>query len=304
MGGEASESERRSSKSVTCVTVRADLVRLHGLMDFIDGFDDRFDEWAASAGSARLLLLQPLREDLRREVRPSEEQARWAVEPLAWVIERAAVGGVPADEYGTSVEFTAEGNARFGWDPSPVTLDGDRGFGEIDALHLLARDLGAIERAGSRDQVTWAGRVLLANPSRLWEAAAHELVVRGGFFASQCELVLASLLQEDRLDELTAGSRLFSAMIEAAGGEDYLHRIDETGRPRGEAVADFIEIGMYMVRTLATGLRMFEDEPRAGELRPWLNDVGRATVIEALRASLAKGRYVSGMGLPVAGAWN
>ena len=220
------------------------------------------------------------------------------------MIERAAVSGIPADEWGTSREFTAIGNARFGWNPQPETPDGERGFSEIDALHFLARDIGAIERAGGRDTITWAGRVLLGDPLRLWRVAARTPTSTGGFFAAQCELVFASLLQQVDLDEDEAGDRLGRAVIEAAGGEDYLDRVDETGIPRGEAVVQLVAIGMQMTRTLGKAMRMFEEGLRPTEVRPWLNDVGRATVIESLRASLEAGEFVPTLGPPLEGAWN
>jgi hypothetical protein len=267
-------------------------------------FDECFDEWSSCVGPARLLLLHPLRSELRAESPFDIERIRWAMEPLTWLIERAAVSGIPADELGTSREFTAIGNARFGWNPQPETLDGERGFSEIDALHFLARDIGAIERAGGRDTITWAGRVLLGDPLRLWRVAARTPTSTGGFFAAQCELVFASLLQQVDLDEDEAGNRLGRAVIEAAGGEDYLDRVDETGVPRGEAVVQLVAIGMQMTRTLGTALRMFDEAHRPAEARPWLNDVGRATAIESLRASLEAGEFVPTLGPPLEGAWN
>jgi hypothetical protein len=267
-------------------------------------FDERFDEWSSCVGPARLLLLHPLRSELRAESPFDIERIRWAMEPLTWLIERAAVSGIPADELGTSREFTAIGNARFGWNPQPETLDGERGFSEIDALHFLARDIGAIERAGGRDTITWAGRVLLGDPLRLWRVAARTPTSTGGFFAAQCELVFASLLQQVDLDEDEAGNRLGRAVIEAAGGEEYLDRVDETGVPRGEAVVQLVAIGMQMTRTLGTALRMFDEAHRPAEARPWLNDVGRATAIESLRASLEAGEFVPTLGPPLEGAWN
>lgn len=267
-------------------------------------FDERFDEWSSCVGPARLLLLHPLRSELRAESPFDIKRIRWAMEPLTWLVERAAVSGIPADELGTSREFTAIGNARFGWNPQPETLDGERGFSEIDALHFLARDIGAIERAGGRDTITWAGRVLLGDPLRLWRVAARTPTSTGGFFAAQCELVFASLLQQVDLDEDEAGNRLGRAVIEAAGGEDYLDRVDETGVPRGEAVVQLVAIGMQMARTLGTALRMFDEAHRRAEARPWLNDVGRATAIESLRASLEAGEFVPTLGPPLEGAWN
>jgi hypothetical protein len=267
-------------------------------------FDERFDEWSSCVGPARLLLLHPLRSALSAESPFDIDRIRWAMEPLTWLIERAAVSGIPADELGTSREFTAIGNARFGWNPQPETLDGERGFSEIDALHSLARDIGAIERAGGRDTITWAGRVLLGDPRRLWRVAARTPTSTGGFFAAQCELVFASLLQQVDLDEDEAGNRLGRAVIEAAGGEDYLDRVDETGVPRGEAVVQLVAIGMQMTRTLGTALRMFDEAHRPAEARPWLNDVGRATAIESLRASLEAGEFVPTLAPPLEGAWN
>ena len=267
-------------------------------------FDERFDEWSSCVGPARLLLLHPLRSELRAEAPPDIERILWATEPLVWLIERAAVSGIPADEWGTSRDFTAIGNARFGWNPEPETSDGERGFSEIDALHFLARDIGAIERAGGRDTITWAGRVLLGDPLRLWRVAARTPTSTGGFFAAQCELVFASLLQQVDLDEDEAGDRLGRAVIEAAGGEDYLDRVDETGVPRGEAVVQLVAIGMQMTRTLGKAMRMFDEGFRPAEARPWLNDVGRATVIESLRASLEAGEFVPTLGPPLEGAWN
>ena len=267
-------------------------------------FDERFDEWSSCVGPARLLLLHPLRSALSAESPFDIDRIRWAMEPLTWLIERAAVSGIPADELGTSREFTAIGNARFGWNPQPETLDGERGFSEIDALHSLARDIGAIERAGGRDTITWAGRVLLGDPLRLWRVAARTPTSTGGFFAAQCELVFASLLQQVDLDEDEAGNRLGRAVIEAAGGEDYLDRVDETGVPRGEAVVQLVAIGMQMTRTLGTALRMFDEAHRPAEARPWLDDVGRATAIESLRASLEAGEFVPTLGPPLEGAWN
>jgi hypothetical protein len=274
------------------------------LSDDDRSYDDRFDEWSACVGPARLLLLQPLRPLLRSEISIGEERIKWAMEPLMWLIERAAVSGIPVDEWGTSREFTAIGNARFGWEPQPESFDGERGFGEMDALHLLARDIGAIERTGGRDTITWAGRVMLGNPPRLWRAAARTPTSTGGFFAAQCELIFASLLQQVSLNENEAGIRLGSAIIEAAGGEDYLDRVDETELSRGEAVVQLVVVGMQMARTLGTALRMFDERPRPGEARPWLSDVGRATAIEALRASLEAGEFVPTLAPPLEGAWN
>jgi hypothetical protein len=63
-------------------------------------------------------------------------------------------------------------------------------------------------------------------------------------------------------------------------------------------------LGMQMTRTLGTALRMFDEGPRDGEVRPWLNDVGRATAIAALHASLEAGEFVPTLGPPLEGAWN
>lgn len=267
-------------------------------------FDKRFERWSSCVGPARLHLLQPLRSELREPATIDDDRTRWAMEPLSWVIDRAAVSGIPADRWGTTSEFTALGNARFGWNPEPLTPEGERGFSEIDALHLLARDIGAIERAGARDIVTWSGRVWLTHPARLWCAASRTLTTRGGFFAAQCELVLASLLQQRRLSEMDAGVRLCSALIEAAGGEEYLDRVDETGEPRGEVVSELIAVGMQMTRTLGNALRMFDENSHQDELRPWLNAGGRAMVVESLRASIELGEFAPQMGAPLEGAWN
>jgi hypothetical protein len=267
-------------------------------------YDDLFDEWSGCVGPARLRLLQPLRPLLRTEASIGDERIKWAMAPLMWLLERAAISGIPSDEWGTSQDFTAIGNARFGWNPQPQTIDGERGFSEIDALHSLALDIGAIERAGRSDTITWAGRVLLGDPRRLWCAAARTPTSTGGFFAAQCELIFASLLQQVTLDENEAGIRLGSAIIEAAGGEDYLDRVDETKYSRGEAVVQLVALGVQMTRTLGTALRMFDEGSRPGEARPWLNDVGRATAIEALRTSLEAGEFIPTMGPPLEGAWN
>jgi len=80
--------------------------------------------------------------------------------------------------------------------------------------------------------------------------------------------------------------------------------VDETGQPRGEAVVRLVALGVQMTRTLGEAIRMFEDECRPGEVRPWLNDVGRATAIESLRTSLEAGELVPTMGPPLEGAWN
>ena len=45
-------------------------------------FDERFDEWSSCVGPARLLLLHPLRSELRAEAPPDIERIRWATEPL------------------------------------------------------------------------------------------------------------------------------------------------------------------------------------------------------------------------------
>jgi hypothetical protein len=145
---------------------------------------------------------------------------------------------------------------------------------------------------------------MLGNPPRLWRAAARTPTSTGGFFAAQCELIFASLLQQVSLNENEAGIRLGSAIIEAAGGEDYLDRVDETELSRGEAVVQLVATGMQMARTLGTALRMFDAGSRPGEARPWLNDVGRATAIQSLRASLEAGVFVPTLAPPLEGAWN
>jgi hypothetical protein len=49
---------------------------------------------------------------------------------------------------------------------------------------------------------------------------------------------------------------------------------------------------------------MFDPEMPPEQLRPWLNDVGRATVVQSLRTSLESGEFVPSRGDPLSGAWN
>jgi hypothetical protein len=241
------------------------------------------------------LLLQPLRTAIARPASVPRDLEH-AVAPLRWVLEQAHIGIPLDDEWGAAIQFSDEGSTKFGWNPRPKTECGGRAFTEIDSLHFYARDLALVHRVRRRDVLTPLGDGLAGDPAALWRRAAGGLVVRGRLMGALRELALASLLQPEEIDDKTAAERMCDAVSEAGSATDYVR---EFGVSFDEIVAE----GMVLFFTLGRGLRMF-DRSRSGAFgRVQLSEFGRATAIEALRASAFRERGKL-LGRPVLGAWN
>jgi hypothetical protein len=232
-----------------------------------------FDEWLSSGGRARRVLLEPLRERLRRPSTPPSSFLR-SIEPLRWLIQKGRGPGLPLDREGfLKPPFAINANRRFGF-TSPETLDGQRSVLEIDQLLTLGHVIRAFESKDGRAKTTMHGRCFLSDNITLWETAAAficALPPEGGTIARVWEITLAWLLQPE-----VDYAPLNDAVIESLGPDD--------PRPEEEGFEELMTVALFSLYTLARGLDMFtEPDPSAG--KPLLNDLGQATACAALRAA-------------------
>ena len=241
--------------------------------------DDCFDRWATSGGPERFTLLSALRPQLAMEPPPPREVAR-AVKPLRWVLQKAKENQLPLDRQGSlQPDFAATANRELGF-VSPARFEGERTFLEIDALVQLARCMGSTWPAGSSEELTDCGRIIISNPQIVWREAADCIgVVRPPSIAGEVwELIIAWLLHSEPTSEI-----LTPAIKELAEN----HLITLADARENQPV--FLE-AIPMLYTLGRGLSLFEDhdgQEVTGVLDrpPILSKVGRATFTRSLRAA-------------------
>jgi hypothetical protein len=237
--------------------------------------DERVEEWARSRGQARRALVEPLSARLRGGPVEVPAGAAEAVGPLRWLLARAGEGIALTQKGNLARAVVVESVERFGWQPLPNPPRGEDDVVELWVLRDLARDLGAVRRSGRRLVATRAGRTLAGDAEALWRAVADQLGGGDDFGAIVTELVLALLLDADEALQAELVERVHAAVV----GEGWHDRA--TGRPPDpEAVR----------RELAEPLRLLGVLGLSREGGDWrartvaLTGVGRATVLEALRA--------------------
>lgn len=135
--------------------------------------------------------------------------------------------------------------------------------------------MGSTTPGEKSEVLTDCGRIIISKPDLIWKEASTALgsCRPPGVVGELWEFALAWLLLPE-----AAPSALFPLLDEAAdaAGKD----VTDEG-----AYVELFQTGMHSLYTLARGLSMFlPEEP--GQSKPLLSDMGRATAVRALRASV------------------
>ncbi|MDF5757696.1 hypothetical protein [Spongiactinospora sp. TRM90649] len=145
------------------------LHRVHG---------ERLNRWVLGRGAQRRELAQPFEVRLHAPVPlPGGD----VLGPLRWLLRGAAdPGGLPLTRnHHLSRALSTEAADRFGWSEGRRV----RGESDVPVLATLREaaqgELSALGREGRRLTLTPAGRCLLDDPARLWDAAAAALLAPG-----------------------------------------------------------------------------------------------------------------------------
>jgi hypothetical protein len=236
---------------------------------------ERVGEWAHSRGQARRTLVGPLSARLRGGPVAAPTGAAEAVGPLRWLLAQAGEGIALTQKGNLARVVVVEAVERFGWQPLPNPPRGEDDVFELWVLRDLARDLGAVRRSGRRLVATRAGRILAGDAEALWRAVAGQLGDGDDFGAIVTELFLALLMDAGEVLQAELVERVHAAVV----GEGWHDRA--TGRPPDPE---------DVRRQLADPLRLLGVLGLSREGGDWrartvaLTGVGRATVLEALRA--------------------
>jgi hypothetical protein len=193
--------------------------------------------------------------------------------PLRWLLEQLA-DGVPLTQTGNlGQKFVQGAAARFGWDyPSPPRTE-DELF-DLHQIRRLAQRKRLARRDGRKLVLTTRGRSLLADPESLWRIVACSILVDDAFGAMAGEVLLALLLDEESLPLVDILNTVKSAAVEEG------FRDARTGEPPDDqALRWAIHDTLNPCRAL--GLLSVGGDWRNRTYG--LNDIGKATALEALR---------------------
>jgi hypothetical protein len=164
---------------------------------------ERLEHWARGGSRARAEMVAPVLPVLRAPA--AEDETVDLMEPLAWLLERAADGIGLTQTGALNRAFVQESVERFpAWWRAEVS---DRPQRELDVsslceVHDLARRMGLLRRSARRVLLTRRGEMLLDDPLDLRDAAAPHLIAAEGFPAAVQELAVAALLDGAETVEL------------------------------------------------------------------------------------------------------
>ncbi|TMR26595.1 hypothetical protein ETD85_42050 [Nonomuraea zeae] len=214
------------------------LNRVHG---------ERLNRWVLGRGPARRKLAQPF------EVRLHAPVPAQPLPALQGLLSLAA----------------REGSLPLRLAPSPEALR---------LRELAERELGAIERDGSKLSITEHGRRLLESPEAMWSAVTRLLLARGEHEFEVSAREAALLLLAD--GTLMSPDKLRERVAEVVGGEGWhpTTSLADVARPVSELIAQLTALGLA-----------FSDELAVRMDRP-----GQLAALAALRAhALRPRKYVS-----------
>lgn len=176
---------------------------------------ERIEHWARGGSETRAELIAPVLPTLRAPA--AEEETGALMEPLAWLLERAAegigltqTGALNRDLVRRSVErFPAWWSAEVSGRPQR-----EEDVASLCEVHDLARRMRLLRRSARRVVLTARGKALLGDRLSLRDAAAPHLIAAEGFSGAVQELAVAVLLagpERGSLDDLVA--RVHAAVV-------------------------------------------------------------------------------------------
>jgi hypothetical protein len=235
------------------------------------------DTWIGYLGPCRSELFAPLRPQLIARPSLPDGFAR-SVAPALRLLEEVGRGKVPLDKHQDIKRGVARSlNQDLGFeDPSPLAVEDS--VLEVDVLLDLLRITEATDPLGWKETLSHLGRAFMDDPGALW----YGLVAGIGLGRPNplpgdiVETALAWLLLPDDAWEL-----LSSCTNEAAAVRE--PKVSE------ERAVDLFQFSIFWTYTHLRALNLFVPvrENPGEHSKPRLNSVGRAGVIEALRAAVA-----------------
>ncbi|HET9153355.1 MAG TPA: hypothetical protein VFN85_04490 [Solirubrobacterales bacterium] len=174
---------------------------------------ERIEHWARGGSEARAELIAPVLPMLRGPTAEEEEMCE-SMEPLAWLLERAAEGIGLTQTGALNRDLVQRSVERF-----PAWWSAERPQREEDVaslceVHELARRMRLLRRSARRAVLTARGKALLGDRRGLRDAAAPHLIAAEGFSGAVQELTVAVLLagpERGSLDDLVA--RVHAAIV-------------------------------------------------------------------------------------------
>jgi hypothetical protein len=251
------------------------LHRVHG---------ERLNRWVLGRGNARRELAQPFEVRLHAPVPVPGGQV---LEPLRWLLD---MDRIPLTaRFNLARALVVEATARYGWEV--MTMGAPRSEAEVPALVTLRtiaiQELGALERTGRRLGRTPDGDALLADRTRLWEAATATLLTPGAgehdFEVSVREAALMLLADGTplRTDDLRR------RVAEVVNGEGWRNAF---GGP-----VSSLDLAVPLAE-LQRRLDAFNLRVSCARKAPWqLSATGQAAALAALRAQALRPRQYAGI---------
>lgn len=212
-----------------------------------------------------------------RLLHPADLPAEAAAGPLPqwqWLLGELADGIALTQTGNLSRAFVQDNAARFGWDfARPPRTEDD--LYDLHQLRYLAQQLRLARRAGRTLVLTAKGRHLLADPEQLWRVTAAGLLGGNDFSVFAGELLLARLVDADRVPS----SQITLTVGQAADEEGF--RENRTGEP-----PDRHDIGRAIHHTsnLCRALGLLTEGGDWDDRSYGLTTTGKAIALEALRA--------------------
>jgi hypothetical protein len=241
-------------------------------------YAERFAYWLHGRSRARTRLVGAVAEQVLASAGPMPGTVP-ALAPLQWVLS-LAVDGLPLTARGNwSRALVAEVAERFGWWPYPRPPRGEGEVEQVRRLHRLLGRLGALRRAGAREELTWIGQALQQDGTILWRVVARHLGLGLDFDAHLRELVFAALLAEPSVDTYEVVHRVRRILADE-GWRDH----------RGHLEHEAAYASFRALLQLALPLGMFDEQVWPGDLR--LTVAGRELALEALRVRATAPREV------------
>ncbi|CAN5656817.1 hypothetical protein BH18ACT17_BH18ACT17_07430 [soil metagenome] len=251
------------------------------LMDAVES--ERRQQWLERSRSpSRRGLIAPLAGRIRSPVTlPSG--ADDPLPTLRWLLEQL-VEGQPLTQTGNlNRAFVQTAAQRFaGWRPPLGPPRGEDDVYELQLTRELASRLRLVRRSGKKLLLTTKGRSLLADPDRLWRAAAHAVLPDHSFDRATGEITLAVLGSAD-----TVGYQELNEKVAKVIREEGWHEQRSDDAPDGHQIS----ISMHRTTNLLRALALYTVDGDWRDRRYGLTEVGTATALEALHHAATGPRF-------------
>ena len=276
---------KRVAAAVTIATLQAPDPHAPGqsLLSLIT--TERAEAWVESARDEHHVWRQTaVREVLSPQPPPATAGA--VVEPLRWLLQRAADGlALTANGY-VARAFVLEAVEHFGWWDWDKPPRSEADVPQLEGLRDAAAALGLLRRRGRVVRTTAKGRALVDDDEALWRTTATTLGGRDDFNGMLAELAALRLLQGPAVDDDLR--------------DDVTEILVRQGWRSGGEILGAQQLRYSVHRPLfwwrLLGL-LDEEEPqwhagrRSGRYAVALNEAGRATALEFLHARATGPRH-------------